>query len=218
MTHTMPSWLRRFFLQILPPFLWMQSPKLRENHFQYELSSVNYTEHSTVLENPHLRLDETTCDDESIRMNKVIFDQLLQVTKGSLQGRQIRSKSNASYASYINNKRRTSTILVKPISRSKHSHHQKENETFILTDKETRLIPMHSHHHRMQIETMRRELNEALNHIRYIAAHCAHEALIESVHDEWKFIATVMDRLQFVIFSTVTAIGSFGLLFQVRFK
>jgi hypothetical protein len=62
---------------------------------------------------------------------------------------------------------------------------------------------------------MRREITQALAHIRYIAAHCAHETLIESVRDEWKFIATVLDRLQFIIFSTVTAIGSIALLFQV---
>lgn len=62
---------------------------------------------------------------------------------------------------------------------------------------------------------MRREINQALVHIRYISAHCAHEALIESIRDEWKFIATVIDRLQFVVFSTVTLIGSLALLFQV---
>jgi hypothetical protein len=130
------------------------------------------------------------------------------------------SKSNASYISYINNKRRTSTILVKPISHSKYLHHQKEEQTFILVDNESRLIPIRSHprhRHRIQIEAMRQEIMQALTHIRYIAAHCAHDALIESIRDEWKFIATVIDRLQFIIFSTVTAIGSLALLFQVKF-
>lgn len=64
---------------------------------------------------------------------------------------------------------------------------------------------------------MRREINQALIHIRYISAHCARETLIETIRDEWKFIATVIDRLQFVIFSTVTAIGSLALLCQVKF-
>jgi hypothetical protein len=130
----------------------------------------------------------------------------------------MRSKSNASYISYINNKRRTSTILVKRNSRSKYSNHQKEKQTFILIDNKNRLIPIHSHprhRRRIQIEIMRRELRQALVHIRYIAAHCAHEALIESIRDEWKFIATVIDRLQFIIFSTATAVGTFALLFQV---
>jgi hypothetical protein len=107
------------------------------------------------------------------------------------------------------------------MSSSKYSHHhhypQKEKQTFILIDDERRLIPIHSQHHRrqIQIEIMREEISQALRHIRYIARHCAHQAFIESVRDEWKFIATVIDRLQFVTFSTVTAIGSFALLFQV---
>jgi len=200
----------------------MESPKLRAKRFEYELLSTDNTEQTIILENPHHKFDETTSDRRQRRrskyMNQVIFKKKIsQVTKVLFQNRQVRSQSSASYISYTNNKRRTSTILVKPISHSKSSHHQKEKQTFILTDNESRLIPIDSHHrdHQIEIETMRREITQALAHIRYIAAHCAHETLIESVRDEWKFIATVIDRLQFIIFSTVTAIGSIALLFQV---
>ncbi len=131
---------------------------------------------------------------------------------------QIRSESNASFLSYINNKRRTSTILMKPISHSKrHHHHHTEKRKFVFSD-ENRLIPIHSHHHnhhQIQIQEMRRELTYALDNIRYIAAHCAQESLIESIREEWKFIATVLDRLQFVIFLAVTIFGSLALLYQV---
>ena len=134
----------------------------------------------------------------------------------------MRSESNASFLSYVNNKRRTSTILMKPISHSKHHHHhRKEQQKFLAIDEEKRLIPVHSNshsnhnHHRMQIQEMRRELTRALRNIRYIASHCAQESLIESIRDEWKFIASVIDRLQFVIFLTVTISGSLALLFQV---
>jgi hypothetical protein len=107
---------------------------------------------------------------------------------------------------------------MKPISRSKHSYNRKENETFMFIENEKRLIPIRPHHRqRNQVERMRRDLLQALDHVRFIAEHCAHEALIESIRDEWKFIATVIDRLQFVIFSSVTIIGSFALLFQVKF-
>jgi hypothetical protein len=106
---------------------------------------------------------------------------------------------------------------MKPISHSK--YHHKEKRKFILHD-EKRLIPIqsnqYSHHHQTQIQEMRRELNHALQNIRYIAAHCAQESLIESIRDEWKFIATVIDRLQFVIFLTVTLVGSLSLLYEVN--
>ena len=126
----------------------------------------------------------------------------------------MRNESNASFLSYVNNKRRTSTILMKPLTHSK--HHHKEKRKFVFDD-ENHLVPLRAsqNHHQLQIQEMRRELNHALQDIRYIAAHCAHESLIESIRDEWKFIATVLDRLQFIIFLTVTICGSLALLFQV---
>ena len=69
---------------------------------------------------------------------------------------------------------------------------------------------------RIRREPMRQDLEEALESIRYIAAHCAHESVMESIRDEWKFIAAVIDRLQFVIFSTVTIAGTLALFAQVR--
>ena len=65
------------------------------------------------------------------------------------------------------------------------------------------------------LETLRRDMREALDDIRYIAAHCAYESFIESIRDEWKYIAIVIDRLQFIIFSLVTILGSLALFLQV---
>jgi hypothetical protein len=72
MTHTMPFWLRRFFLQILPPLLLMESPKLREKQLEYERSSMNNTEQIVTLENLYHRLDETTSGDRKY-INQVLF-------------------------------------------------------------------------------------------------------------------------------------------------
>jgi hypothetical protein len=183
----------------------MESPKLREKRDEYELSStINNIEQSIILQNPFHTLNEIDNNNK-------------QKIKSNLKDRQLRTESNASFLSYVNNKRRTSTILMKPISPSKHHHHHKEKRKFVFDD-EKRLIPIqfipHSHH-QIQIQEMRRELTHALQNIRYIAAHCAHESLIESIRDEWKFIATVIDRLQFVIFLTVTIVGTLGLLYEV---
>ena len=157
---------------------------------------------------------------ESYTNNFFVFD----------QDRQKRSESNASFLSYVNNKRRTSTILMKPLSHSKQSHHQhhhhrhhqsKDKQKFLLVNTENRLVPVENSptapptRHRKQLEEMRRELTQALHNIRYIAAHCAHESLIGSIRDEWRFIATVIDRLQFLIFLAVTFFGSLALLYRV---
>ena len=100
-------------------------------------------------------------------------------------------------------------------------HHSKDKQQFLLVNTENRLIPVENSstlppsRHRKQLEDMRRELTQALHNIRYIAAHCAHESLIGSIRDEWRFIATVIDRLQFLIFLAVTFFGSLALLYRV---
>lgn len=111
---------------------------------------------------------------------------------------------------------------MKPLQQSKHHRREKrkllaEDERNVDVDDHRRLIPVPLHRtpRQSQIQEMRRELSLALHNIRYIASHCAHESLIESIRDEWKFIATVIDRLQFVIFLTVTLVGSLALLNQV---
>ena len=68
---------------------------------------------------------------------------------------------------------------------------------------------------RRSIERLRRDLRLAMKNIRYLAAHFAYESFIDSITDEWKFIAIVFDRLQFFVFSLVTLIGTFTLFFQV---
>ena len=96
-------------------------------------------------------------------------------------------------------------------------YHQKKKQNFLSNERNCLLsIHSNSNQDQIQIEEMRQELKQALYNIRYIAAHCAHQAFIETKQDEWKFVATVIDRLQFLIFLTITILGSFILLFQVK--
>jgi hypothetical protein len=62
MTHTMPFWLRRFFLQILPPILWMEPPKIRGKGLEYDFISFNNLQQSIVFENS---------DERKINMDQV---------------------------------------------------------------------------------------------------------------------------------------------------
>lgn len=95
-------------------------------------------------------------------------------------------------------------MLIKSMSYSTHSlSHQHPNTFQYFNDPRSK-------------RRLRRDLRQALKNIRYIAAHVAYESFIESLCDEWKFIAIVFDRLQFIIFSLVTLIATFTLFFQVR--
>jgi len=60
MTHTIPVWLRRVFLDILPRLLWMESPKLRQKREEYKRSlSMNNTDQSVIFQNPVYTVNET---------------------------------------------------------------------------------------------------------------------------------------------------------------
>lgn len=148
MTDTMPFWLRKLFVEILPKYLRIQSPKFASIHLEKSL---------------------------------------------------VHRQSSVSMVSYLKNQRRTSTILIQSNS---------------FNQQQRKLIAIRSHR-QLQIEIMRQELRQAIDHLQYITNHCAQKTSIESVRDEWRFIATVIDRLQFIVFLTVTLVGSCALLFQV---
>lgn len=95
-------------------------------------------------------------------------------------------------------------MLIKSMSSSAHSLTSSGRYSSLLLNGDRRAIAR-----------LRRDLRLAMKNIRYLAAHFAYESFIESITDEWKFIAIVFDRLQFFLFSSITLIGTFTLFFQV---
>jgi len=72
MTHTMPNWLRRVFLHILPRLLWMESPKLRQKREEYELFLTMNTVHSPmILQNPLQIFNDKVINRHKNRLNHI---------------------------------------------------------------------------------------------------------------------------------------------------
>ena len=119
--------------------------------------------------------------------------------------------NRTSSLAYIRNKRRTSTMFIRSLktntSKSKSQVIHSSNN-----DQKQRVKSAFEY----PSDDLRHDLEQALDDIRYLAAHYAYEAFIESVRDEWKYIAIVMDRVQFILFSLVNIIGSLALFFQVN--
>jgi hypothetical protein len=72
----MSFWIRRIFLQILPPLLWMESPRLHATRLEYELPSTNNANQTAAFQYPYRTLTEATSDNRRIRSehtDKVMF-------------------------------------------------------------------------------------------------------------------------------------------------
>ncbi len=82
MTHTMPVWLRRFFLQILPRILWMELPKFRGKQLAYDLVPFNNLQQSMIIENPYHK----SPDGRKIKTDQVIFDRITWIIKNVISG------------------------------------------------------------------------------------------------------------------------------------
>ncbi|KAK3098920.1 hypothetical protein FSP39_024277 [Pinctada imbricata] len=58
------------------------------------------------------------------------------------------------------------------------------------------------------------ELHDATEALRFITEHLKAEDAYDTVIDDWKYLASVLDRLLLLIFLTITFTGTLGILFQ----
>ncbi|XP_061172026.1 acetylcholine receptor subunit beta-like 1 isoform X3 [Saccostrea echinata] len=61
------------------------------------------------------------------------------------------------------------------------------------------------------------ELREATEALKFITEHLKAEDEYDTVLDDWKFVASVLDRLLLIVFLTVTIFGSIGILMQAPY-
>ncbi|CAF1246662.1 unnamed protein product, partial [Didymodactylos carnosus] len=196
MTHTMPNWIRRLFLDILPRLLLMKSPRLRAR----QKNDISNQDALNIMTETNDQEQSLVYQNEMCRSNEAQHHKTTTKRKKNPPTYFHGSGSSDSVFSYAQ-KRRSSTLLTN-LSNKRLIHNNKTTTAEIIE-------------RRRPIDLMRDELIQALGNIRYIAAHCANEALIESIRDDWKFVATVIDRLQLVLFVTVTIVGTLAVLFEV---
>lgn len=61
------------------------------------------------------------------------------------------------------------------------------------------------------------ELMEATDALKFITEHLKAEDEYDTVLDNWKFVASVLDRLLLIVFLSVTIFGSMGILMQTPY-
>ncbi|XP_022332769.2 acetylcholine receptor subunit beta-like 1 isoform X4 [Crassostrea virginica] len=83
----------------------------------------------------------------------------------------------------------------------------------------TRQSANHGMDHAQQNKLFRMtpELREATEALKFITEHLRAEDEYDTVLDDWKFVASVLDRLLLIIFLSVTIFGSMGILMQAPY-
>ncbi|XP_041369292.1 acetylcholine receptor subunit alpha-L1-like isoform X1 [Gigantopelta aegis] len=59
-----------------------------------------------------------------------------------------------------------------------------------------------------------KEVQEALEAVNFIAEHMKFEDLAQSIEEDWKYVAMVLDRIFLWIFTTACVVGTFGIILQ----
>ncbi|UJR26492.1 hypothetical protein I4U23_007819 [Adineta vaga] len=194
-THKMPNWIKRLCIDILPQILRMERPKKYEKDDNIHVTEadrakrtmLNYMQASRALSiaSPTaMNNDNATNSNDNNTTNH--YDQPLELKK--------RHSSKKKHHHYRHSSRR---------------HQQSMNQSSTTTDDEEQQLTAE------EVDLLlTKEAFEAAEDLSFIANHMRAACHYEEIRDDWKYIASVIDRLQLFIFFAVTAIGTLKILFS----
>ncbi|CAF3994128.1 unnamed protein product, partial [Rotaria sp. Silwood2] len=197
-THKMPYWIRRVCIDILPRILRMERPK------KYEIDDS---------------LQSAEADREKLTMlNYIQASRALSIASPNM--------INNHHTNPKNHPDQQLELKQRHLSKKKHHHHhhyrhsskrrhqqsepqQNINQSSTTTDEdENNLTPQ-------EVDILlTKEAYEAAEDLSFIANHMRSACHYEGIRDDWKYIASVIDRLQLFIFFSVTAAGTLKILFD----
>ncbi|CAF3333757.1 unnamed protein product [Rotaria sp. Silwood1] len=196
-THKMPYWIRRVCIDILPRILRMERPKkyeIDDNLQSAEADREKQTILNYIQASRALSIASPTMMNNNHTNPKNYHDQSLELKPRHL------SKKRHHHHHYRHSSKR----------RNQQSEQQQNiNQSSTTTDDdENNLTPQ-------EVDILlTKEAYEAAEDLSFIANHMRSACHYEGIRDDWKYIASVIDRLQLFIFFSVTAAGTLKILFD----
>lgn len=186
LTHTMPDWVRRLFLEFLPRILAMRRPEripIFNGYFVEEYCAAEIFDASLVM--------------PSMTATIVPFMQMANIASNNTAGggKHHRNCSKSKWKKRLS--RKNSTKKRAPL--------ETEEESRLDDDEE--FPPMES-----EEEKISREMKKTVESVAYIAEHMKAEMGDKKVRDDWKYVAMVIDRLLLLVFFGITLGGTVGIL------
>ncbi|CAF1163148.1 unnamed protein product [Adineta steineri] len=194
-THKMPNWIKHLCIDILPRILRMERPKKYEKEDNIHVTEadrakqtmLNYMQASRALS---IASPPVTINNNSNNSTTNHYDQPLELKK--------RHSSKKKHQHHHHHHHRHSSKR----------HQQTMNQSSTTDDEENPLTPQ-------DVDLLlTKEAYEAAEDLSFIANYMRSASHYEEVRDDWKYIASVIDRLQLFIFFAVTAFGTLKILFN----
>ncbi|CAF1314415.1 unnamed protein product [Didymodactylos carnosus] len=190
-THNMPMWVRKLCIDILPRILCMERPKKyeKEYHMDEQNSKNNYASYI-----------------QAARALSIATPAMNVAQKIELNKRFIRKHPYSNLQSgskYINDTTKHTQARMNRTMLHRNRHDGEEDN-------------FNDNGH-VDDYKLSKEAYEAADHLRYVANHMRTASQYEAVRDDWKYIASVIDRLQLYVFFAVTSAGTFSILFNAPY-
>lgn len=188
-THKMPYWIRRLCIDILPRILRMERPKKYEKDDTLHLSQADRAKQSM--------------------MNYIQASRALSIAPPMLMN----METNHHTKKYATNQSDQDLELKKRhTNKKKHRHSSKRHQHLTVnqsSSSEDDDKPLAND----EIDSLlTREAYEAAEDLSFIANHMRSACHYEEIRDDWKYIASVIDRLQLYLFLAVTTAGTYKIL------
>uniref|UniRef100_A0A8R1DHC1 Uncharacterized protein n=1 Tax=Caenorhabditis japonica TaxID=281687 RepID=A0A8R1DHC1_CAEJA len=189
LSHKMPNWVRKIFLEFLPHLLVMKRPEripIFNGYFVEEYCASEIFDASLVM--------------PSMTATMLPF---LQVTSQINEASSTSSgKSSEHHENCSKWKRRLSLRMSK--RRAPRARLDEDGEDIIDDTNGNHVNSVH--------EKISKEMKTTVEAIAYIAEHMKREMSLKKMRDDWKYVAMVLDRLILLIFFGVTLGGTLGII------
>jgi len=200
-THKMPYWIRRLCIDILPRILRMERPKKYEREDDIHMTEadrakqtmLSYMQASRALSiaSPMVMPNNNNVTTENH------LDQALELKK-----RHNKKKHRHHHHHHHHHHRQTKRMKNQENPEQSSCSDDDDDENHATTQNVDLLIT--------------KEAYEAAEDLSFIANHMRSACHYEEIRDDWKYIASVIDRLQLFIFFAVTAGGTLKILFNAE--